>query len=149
MSRHPVADQGERNRLVTELDRTSSSRPAPAPGRPPRWSRRSSPESPPGGWSWSGGAITFTIAAAGELRVRIREELEAAAAGAVDVEQRLRLAQAASEVDRARIETIHAFCSALLRMHPLEAGLPPDFETLADLAGDLEVRSDSAAGSTP
>ena len=81
-------------------------------------------------------AITFTIAAAGELRVRIREELEAAAAGAVDVDQRLRLAQAASEVDRARIETIHAFCSALLRMHPLEAGLPPDFETLADLAGE-------------
>ena len=55
-------------------------------------------------------------------------------------EERLRLAQAASEVDRARIETIHAFCSALLRMHPLEAGLPPDFETLADLAGDLDVR---------
>ena len=42
-------------------------------------------------------------------------------------------------MDRGRIETIHAFCSALLRMHPLEAGLLPDFEALADLAGDLDV----------
>jgi len=47
---------------------------------------------------------------------------------------------AAGEVDRARIETIHAFCSALLRMHPFEAGLPPDIETLADLAAEIDVR---------
>ncbi len=25
-------------------------------------------------------------------------------------------------------------------MHPLEAGLPPDFETLADLAASIDVR---------
>lgn len=86
-------------------------------------------------------AITFTIAAAGELRVRIREGLERAAAdpGSPD-EERDRCAAAAGEVERARIETIHAFCSALLRMHPLEAGLPPDFETLADLAASIDVR---------
>ncbi len=85
-------------------------------------------------------AITFTVAAAGELRVRIRGALERAAREAGSEEWSGRLAAAASEVERARIETIHAFCSALLRMHPLEAGLPPDFETLVDVAADLDVR---------
>ncbi|MGA8015754.1 MAG: UvrD-helicase domain-containing protein, partial [Candidatus Dormiibacterota bacterium] len=85
-------------------------------------------------------AITFTVAAAGELRVRIRGALDQAAREAGSDESRARLAMAASEVDRARIETIHAFCSALLRMHPLEAGLPPDFETLVEVAADLDVR---------
>jgi ATP-dependent helicase/nuclease subunit A len=141
MSRPPVADQGERDRLVTELDRTFFVEAGAGTGKTAAVvaaivarvaAARLVMERLV--------AITFTIAAAGELRVRIREELEAAAAGAAAEEERLRLAQAASEVDRARIETIHAFCSALLRMHPLEAGLPPDFETLADLAGELDVR---------
>ncbi|HEY6379199.1 MAG TPA: UvrD-helicase domain-containing protein [Candidatus Dormibacteraeota bacterium] len=86
-------------------------------------------------------AITFTVAASGELRVQIREGLERAA-GDVDRPPvaRDRCAVAASEVERARIETIHAFCSALLSMHPLEAGLPPDFETLAELSATIDVR---------
>jgi ATP-dependent helicase/nuclease subunit A len=85
-------------------------------------------------------AITFTMAAAGELRVRVREGLEAAAREAADPDERGRLIAAEGEVDRARIETIHAFCAALLRMHPFEAGLPPDLETLADLAAQIDVR---------
>jgi ATP-dependent helicase/nuclease subunit A len=141
MSRPPVADQGERDRLVTELDRTFFVEAGAGTGKTAAVVAAIVARVAAGRLVMERlVAITFTIAAAGELRVRIREELEAAAAGAVDVDQRLRLAQAASEVDRARIETIHAFCSALLRMHPLEAGLPPDFETLADLAGDLDVR---------
>ena len=85
-------------------------------------------------------AITFTMAAAGELRVRVREGLENAAREADDPDERARLIDAEGEVDRARIETIHAFCSALLRMHPFEAGLPPDLEALADLAAQIDVR---------
>ncbi len=85
-------------------------------------------------------AITFTMAAAGELRVRVREGLENAARKADDPDERARLIAAEGEVDRARIETIHAFCAALLRMHPFEAGLPPDIETLADLAAQIDVR---------
>jgi ATP-dependent helicase/nuclease subunit A len=84
-------------------------------------------------------AITFTIAAAGELRVRVREGLERAATGA-EGEERDRLRAAAGEVDRAIIGTIHAFCSTLLRMHPVEAGLPPDFLPLTDLAASIDVR---------
>jgi ATP-dependent helicase/nuclease subunit A len=140
-SRPAVADQAERDRLVSELARTFFVEAGAGTGKTAAVVAAIVARVAAGGLSMERlVAITFTIAAAGELRVRIREELEAAAAGAAVDEERLRLAQAASEVDRARIETIHAFCSALLRMHPLEAGLPPDFETLADVAGDLDVR---------
>ena len=141
MSRPPVADQAERDRLVSELERTFFVEAGAGTGKTAAVVSGIVARVAAGRLAMERlVAITFTIAAAGELRVRIREELEAAAAGAAAEEERLRLAQAASEVDRARIETIHAFCSALLRMHPLEAGLPPDFETLADLAGELDVR---------
>jgi len=141
MSRPPVADQSERDRLVSELERTFFVEAGAGTGKTAAVVAAIVARVAAGRLAMERlVAITFTIAAAGELRVRIREELEAAAAGAAREEERPRLAHAASEVDRARIETIHAFCSALLRMHPLEAGLPPDFETLANLAGDLDVR---------
>src|SRR5439155_25765819 len=86
-------------------------------------------------------AITFTIAAAGELRVRIREGLEHAAADHTRaIAARDLCRTAAGQVERARIETIHAFCSALLRIHPLEAGLPPDFGTLDALSAGIAAR---------
>jgi ATP-dependent helicase/nuclease subunit A len=141
MSRPPVADQAERDRLTSDLERTFFVEAGAGTGKTAAVVAAIVARVAAGRLVMERlVAITFTIAAAGELRVRIREALEAGAAGATGEEERLRLAQATSEVDRARIETIHAFCSALLRMHPLEAGLPPDFEALADLAGDLDVR---------
>src|SRR5207237_6039611 len=77
-------------------------------------------------------AITFTEAAAAELRARVREELEKDGSPAV-------LAAAAS-LDEAAIDTIHAFAGSLLRTYPLEAGLPPSFETLDQIEQDLEFR---------
>jgi ATP-dependent helicase/nuclease subunit A len=136
----PVADQAERDRLVSELERTFFVEAGAGTGKTAAVVSGIVARVAAGRLVMERlVAITFTIAAAGELRVRIREALEAAAGSAATDEERLRLGQGASEVDRARIETIHAFCSALLRMHPLEAGLPPDFEALADLAGDLDV----------
>jgi ATP-dependent helicase/nuclease subunit A len=141
MSRPPVADQVERDRLISDLERAFFVEAGAGTGKTAAVVSAIVARVAAGRLVMERlVAITFTIAAAGELRVRIREELEAAALGAAAEEKRARLAQAASEVDRARIETIHAFCSALLRMHPLEAGLPPDFETLADLSGELDVR---------
>ena len=71
-------------------------------------------------------AITFTRKAAGELRgrffVRLRER-----AGAASGEPGARLAAAVARIDQCYIGTIHAFCAALLRQRPLEAGLSPDF----------------------
>jgi ATP-dependent helicase/nuclease subunit A len=137
----PVADQAERDRLVRELDATLFVEAGAGTGKTTAVVSRIVAMVAAGVLRMERlVAITFTIAAAGELRVRIREGLETAAATAVAAERRSRLLSAAVEVDRARIETIHAFCSALLRMHPLEAGLPPDLETLADLAGAIDVR---------
>src|SRR5437588_248472 len=77
-------------------------------------------------------AITFTEAAAAELRAAVREELEKDGSPAA-------LAAAAS-LDEAAIDTIHAFAGSLLRTYPLEAGLPPSFETLDQIEQDLEFR---------
>jgi ATP-dependent helicase/nuclease subunit A len=141
MTRPAVDDQAERDRLVRELDRTLFVEAGAGTGKTAALVTAIAARVAAGRLRMERlVAITFTVAAAGELRVRIREALEERAADvAVAAEVRARLRQAASEVDRARIETIHAFCAALLRMHPLEAGLPPDFETLAELAGDIDV----------
>jgi ATP-dependent helicase/nuclease subunit A len=80
-------------------------------------------------------AITFTEKAAGELKLRVREELEGAVPGARGPE-RERLVRAAADLERAPISTIHAFCSALLKERPFEAGLDPGFAVSADVAGD-------------
>ena len=141
MNRPPVADQAERDRLVSELDRTLFVEAGAGTGKTAAVVSGIVARVAAGRLRMERlVAITFTVAAAGELRVRIREALEEAVRGATADEERVRLAAAASEADRARIETIHAFCSALLRMHPLEAGLPPDFETLVELADDLDLR---------
>jgi len=141
MTRPPVADQAERDRLVDELRTTLFVEAGAGTGKTTAVVSRIVAMVASDGLRMERlVAITFTIAAAGELRVRVREGLESAARDATDAGARARLVTAAAEVDRARIETIHAFCSALLRMHPLEAGLPPDLETLADLAGALDVR---------
>ena len=79
-------------------------------------------------------AITFTEKAAAELRLRLRQELElrAAAADATDAAG-LRLRRAVTELHEARISTIHAFASTLLREHPVEAHLDPRFRMLDEL----------------
>jgi ATP-dependent helicase/nuclease subunit A len=64
-------------------------------------------------------AITYTERAAGELRGRIRRRL--AELGRHDL---------ARELDGAWISTIHAFCQRLLKAHPFEAGVDPQFRVL-------------------
>lgn len=71
-------------------------------------------------------AITFTEKAAGELRERIRAELVRAG-----------LRDALRDVDAARIQTIHAFASDILRTQAIDAGLDPDFRVLDQLQADL------------
>ena len=105
-------------------------------------------------------AITFTVAAAAELRARIREGLEKAARDQDRTEpERMNCAEVARGIDEAAIDTIHAFAGSLLRTFPLEAGLPPNFETLDDIEQDIEfddrfrdwfaqVSSDAASGET-
>ena len=66
-------------------------------------------------------AITFTNQAAADLKRKLRAALRAA--GRADL---------ASEVDAARIGTIHGFCGDLLRDFALRAGTRPGRRTLTD-----------------
>jgi ATP-dependent helicase/nuclease subunit A len=84
-------------------------------------------------------AITFTEKAAGELKARLRDALERALASSADpaAGEAARLAAAVADLERAPIETIHAFAARLLRDRPVEAGVDPRFETLDELRSDL------------
>jgi ATP-dependent helicase/nuclease subunit A len=66
-------------------------------------------------------AITFTERAAGELRERIRARL-------LDLGER----DAAREAEAAFVSTFHGFCARLLRAHPMQAGIEPNFEILEE-----------------
>lgn len=84
-------------------------------------------------------AITFTEKAAGELRARVREALARARSDPnTSAEQAKRLDLALLQVDVAHIETIHAFASSLLKEHPFDAGIDPNFVILDALGADLD-----------
>ena len=73
-------------------------------------------------------AITFTDKAAREMRTRIRAEIQHRLSEAPsEVWQR-----AFTELDAARIGTIHSLCAEVLRAHPAEAGLDPNFAVLEE-----------------
>jgi ATP-dependent helicase/nuclease subunit A len=80
-------------------------------------------------------AITFTERAAGELRERVRERLG-----------ELGKREAARDTEAAFVSTFHGFCARLLRVHPLMAGLDPEFAILDEgLAGRLREQAFRAA----
>ena len=83
-------------------------------------------------------AITFTEAAAAELRHRIRERLEEEAEATEDGARRERCRQGLSDLDQATIRTLHSFAALLLHERPLEAGLPPGFDTTDEIAAGLK-----------
>ena len=85
-------------------------------------------------------AITFTEAAASELRDRVREALERATADAKrSDDEQARCIQGVADLDRSAIQTLHSFAGSLLRERPLEAGLPPAFDTLDQIAAVLAL----------
>jgi ATP-dependent helicase/nuclease subunit A len=84
-------------------------------------------------------AITFSEAAAAELKDRVRFELEkhSISPDLDDVQQAMCRAAVAG-MDSAAIQTLHAFASSILREKPFEAGLPPNFQVLADIEESID-----------
>ena len=83
-------------------------------------------------------AITFTEAAAAELRDRVRARLERASADhELAEQQRSRCRQGITDLDQADICTLHSFAGGILRERPLEAGLPPAFETSDEIVAGI------------
>jgi len=74
--------------------------------------------------------ITFTEKAAAELRTRLRTTVESTLQTSLPEAERVALQAVLSELDRAMVMTIHAFCAALLRERALEVGLDPAFTVL-------------------
>ncbi len=75
--------------------------------------------------------LTFTRKAASEMAERIEKRLKELAAESSDRYERDWLLQSASRVPDAPIETIDAFAQRLLKDHPNESGIDPDFEVLS------------------
>lgn len=71
-------------------------------------------------------ALTFTDKAANEMKVRMLRRF-----------QKEGMLQASRELEMAYISTIHAFAARLLKEHPIEAQVPPDFSVLASEEADL------------
>ncbi len=77
-------------------------------------------------------AVTFTRKAAGELKLRLRSRLDQARVQSADPEEIVRLDNAVARLEEAHVGTIHSFCGELLRERPVEAGIDPAFEELAE-----------------
>jgi ATP-dependent helicase/nuclease subunit A len=84
-------------------------------------------------------AVTFTEKAAGEMKLRLRTEIErtrtvvdSTRAPQSRSDEKERLDHALEQLEAARIGTIHAFCSDILRERPVEAEIDPLFEVAAE-----------------
>ncbi|MGR3792671.1 double-strand break repair helicase AddA [Vannielia sp. SX4] len=103
--------------------------------------------------------LTFTKAAAAEMQNRLfsrlgewsmltdRELADALSTVGEDTSDANRLAKARRLFARAietpgglKIQTIHSFCSAILRRFPLEAGVPPGFVELDDVSAKARLQ---------
>ncbi|MFQ6100765.1 MAG: UvrD-helicase domain-containing protein [Anaerolineae bacterium] len=91
-------------------------------------------------------AITFTDKAAREMRARVRAAIETWLEQCHGSTERTRWEEAFAALDGARIGTIHSLCAEILRAHPAEAGVDPDFDVLDETrAALLKARAVEAA----
>ena len=134
--RTPAADAADRRRIREDLDRSCVVEAAAGTGKTTELVRRIVNVLRSGLAGIDNlAAVTFTEKAAGELKLRLREELERTRADAAGDERR-RLDAALRSLEEARVSTIHGFCADLLREHPVEAGIDPQFAVLTEEQAD-------------
>jgi ATP-dependent helicase/nuclease subunit A len=78
-------------------------------------------------------ALTYTEKAAGELKRRIAARVTDSLLSTTDPDRITRLEAVRAQLPSAFVGTIHAFCSRLLREHPIEAGVDAGFIVLEGL----------------
>ncbi|MFA6556448.1 MAG: UvrD-helicase domain-containing protein [Candidatus Obscuribacterales bacterium] len=83
-------------------------------------------------------AVTFTRKAAAEMRSRLKARFLALSQEELDG----RWLDCLAEVDGARIGTIHSLCESILKSHPADCGIDPQFEVLDELTQN-ELLQDS------
>jgi len=140
---HVPRDQAQRDRLVSELDRTLFVEAGAGSGKTTQLVRRIVELLVSGTVVDIAqlAAITFTEAAAAELRDRVREQLEREAdAHPLDTAIRARVDRALDHLDDAAISTLHGFAQRILASFPIEAGLPPGFEVADEIAAVVNER---------
>ncbi|MGH9552914.1 MAG: UvrD-helicase domain-containing protein, partial [Terriglobales bacterium] len=76
-------------------------------------------------------AVTFTRKAANEMRIRLKARMRELVEY-TDGEERW--AKFVSEVDGAKIGTIHSLCESIIKTFPLAAGVDPQLEVMDELA---------------
>jgi ATP-dependent helicase/nuclease subunit A len=89
-------------------------------------------------------AITFTQKAAQEMRDRVRGEMQKkldAAYAAQEMTKASVWARRLTGMDSARIDTIHALCTTILRQNAAEAGIDPLFEVLDETGARILLES--------
>jgi len=94
-------------------------------------------------------AITFSIKAAQEMRSRVRSTLMKLQEQDGDDGERQYWSELSTQIDSARIGTIHSLCAEILRNHPAEAGVDPRFDLIDEgLAKAIraQVVDDTLAG---
>jgi ATP-dependent helicase/nuclease subunit A len=80
-------------------------------------------------------AVTYTKKAAQEMRNRLKARMEELVRSSASGEEKARWVKLRSEVDSARIGTIHSLCESILKTFPAESRVDPQFQVLDDLEG--------------
>jgi ATP-dependent helicase/nuclease subunit A len=129
----PASDEAARQRILTDLDSNMLVEAGAGSGKTTSLIGRMHALVMSGEPVERIAAVTFTRKAANELRERFQIKLETELR-ALDLQSEawLRCDRALRDIDRAFLGTIHSFCARILREHPLEIALDPNFSEVSD-----------------